>query len=137
MFGNKNFLGGLFSINNNFDIEKSLIEFYLYNKFILDDRYQLDLPEWLKTKGSKSIEESIELLFEEFFKEKEWTAFRDFYFKTIDYLKATNVNKDTEYDLSIEYNKFIKDISELEPQNYNQWIRYINKHIYKDLKGIK
>ncbi len=134
LFSNINFLGGLFSINKEYTIEDSLIEFYLYNKFILKDRYVLDWPKWLLNKKTNTLESFIEELFKEFLDSE---GIFQIYQEIVEYKKMQNKNSEREFELAFEYNKLIKELRENKVKGYNEWIIYINKHIHKDLKGIK
>lgn len=137
LFKNPNFFGELFSINRDFEIENNLIEFYLFNKFILKDRYSLQWPLWLTNKNAKTINEYIDQLFLEFFKDKEILEFKNVYFKIIEYLESDIKDSNIEFNLAINYNKVINELRNSNVESYNKWIVYINKHIHKDLKGFK
>lgn len=136
-FKNKEFFTKLFSLNRNFNLESKLIEFYLYNKFILENRYSFDWPIWLTQKKADNIEKFIKSLFDEFFKEKELNKLFDVYFEIVKYQQDAEKNVDHEYEIALKYNDIIKKIREKNIDDYNKWIIYINKHIHINLKGFK
>lgn len=134
LFNNKNFFGELFSINKEFLIEESLIEFFLYNYFILENRYSLNWPNWLKEIKGKDLDSYIENLFKKFIKDED---IFNIYWMIVEYKRMKYKDVEREFELTIEYNKLIKKIRDLKTKNYNELIIYINNYIHKDLKGIK
>ena len=138
MFGDINFYSGFFSINNK-KIEKSLIDFYLYNHFVLKDRYDFNWPSFLLNIKETSIDKFISQLFLYFF-QKEYKYFEPLQeiLKQVHKYKINDEkNYDKEFILLEKYWHFIKSLRNQQYSNYNEWIIYINKRIYKRRKGFK
>lgn len=136
-FGNPNFYTSLLSINSE-KLEKYLIDFYLYNKVVLEDRYDIEWPNWLLHIEGKTFFEVLEKIF------KYWFLELNIYFqKLLIFLKHMQLYKskgiknfDIEYKLAEEYWEFQKDLRINKVKNYNEWLLFINKHTHIELKGF-
>ena len=97
IFGD-NFYTHFICINKEKDFEKNLIEFYLYNRFELKNRYLLEWPKWLTSIEGKTINEWLSNLFNEFFQEDKdvFGVLIKFLFDLEIYLKKQGKNIDTE-----------------------------------------
>ncbi len=137
LFNNKNFYTKLITINKNIEYEENLIEFFLFNKFELNDRYSLEWPIWLKSVRGSDMKKWLRSLFHMFFsdKEKEFDVLFDFLLDLIKYKKRNKKEIEKEYQLALKYNEFIISLRKTEDINYNEWIIFLNKNIYKELKG--
>ena len=139
LFSNINFYSGLLSINKEKNVEENLIDFYIYNKFILEDRYDLDFPKKLRDIKGKNIEEWLENLFIYWFQELKDTflLLLTFLNKLRKYKVSNQKNWELEYDLVKLYWEFSHNLRELKDKEYNNWLIYINENIYFKLKGFK
>lgn len=138
LFEDTNFFSGFISINFN-KIEENLIDFYIYNYFILEGRYFFDWPNWLKEIKGKEIKEFISNLFKLRFS-NDYYLFKPlekFLWNLREY-KISNVkDNEMEYKLLKEYWEFIKNLRSIDEKNHNEWVIYINKRIHKKMKGFK
>lgn len=137
-FGNENFYTGLLSVNT-FKIDKYIIDFFIYNKFILKNKYELNWPEWLMQSKGKDIFSWIDDLFTIWFKEMA-NSFKElipFFKKLREYRLQTEKDYDKEYELVKIYWKFMNRLRNEKAKNYNSWIIYININTYIKMKGYK
>lgn len=138
LFGDINFFSGFISINFN-EIEKYLIDFYIYNHFILNDKYSFEWPDWLKNNKSENIEEFINNLFKKRF-ENDYNIFKTlekFLWNLRKYIISNENDKNIEYNILKEYWVFIKQLRKIENKNHNEWVVYINERIHIKKKGFK
>ena len=140
LFGDENFFSGFISLNFN-KIEKYLIDFFIYNHYVLEDRYYFEWPNWLKKIKGNTIEEFITNLFKSRFPiENEYKVFsllENVLWELREYLILDIIDKDVEYEILEKYWIFIKALRKLEYKNHNIWIIYINERIHKKTKGFK
>jgi len=138
LFGDENFFSGFISINFN-KIEKKLIDFYIYNHFILEDRYYLEWPTWLKDIKSKNIKEFISELFKKRFEDdyEVFNLLENFLWELRDYRISNKKDDDLEYSILEKYWLFVKALRKTKYKNYNLWLIYINERTHIKLKGFK
>lgn len=139
-FKDTNFYSGLLSIKNR-KLEKSFIDFYIYNKFVLEGKYNDKLlwPEWIIEIKGATIKEWLLNLIEYWFKDKAdpFKELIEFLLKLREYKIQKEKNFDREYELVQLYWIFLGKIRDSKINNYNKWVIYVNKRIHKKLKGYK
>ncbi len=137
-FGNDNFITGLVNINLENKLPKNIIEFSLYNHFILKNRYTFDFVKFRELIKNNEITSMKEIF--SFYHGKNlatsFVFFWDFYEDLIKYY-INKSNSKEEYELLELYWEFISVLKNKRIVEFNNWIIYINKNIYLKQIGFK
>lgn len=138
LFGDINFYSGFLSINKEDKLEKYLIDFFLYNRFVLGDRYALNWPGWIKEIKGNNIDSWTINLFSIHFDEKEiFLEILTFLTNIREYKQYGLKDWDKEYRLAKDHWSLTHKLRKKNIKNYNNWIVYINEHTHTSLKGYK
>ncbi len=134
---NKEVLTNFVNVENNF--EKNFIEFFLFNKLILNDKYDLDkYGIKIKTRGN-SLMENIKEVFKVIYKEKYEDVFS--LLKLIDEFSKTtkedNWNINTEYEFVKKHWALQNHFYENGMKSYNNYFLLLNKIFFEKQKGIR
>lgn len=145
-FKNISFYSSLFSINSKKKIDKYIIEFYLFNHFKLNNKYDIHFPKWIKESKSDDLTMTLKNLFKNRFDNKDFSVTNEFlsfeklfvFLKELNiYLKSNEKNVDQEYKLYKKYAMFTNDLVKKNYSNFNLWIIFLNENIYVHKKGFK
>lgn len=125
MFNNLNFITELYNVINwNNQLENFTFEKELIGKDI----------ETINENVNQKIKEIIINCFAD---EQIYILFNKFMQSLLSYLKKNSINYEIEYDILGDYTKLIKYLRDNYKKNFNDFLIFINKHIYKVQKGFK
>lgn len=138
------FFTNLLNINNDQkEYSDSFYEFYFFNLKILKNTYTV-FEDYLDNSEKKIANKSDNLL--DFFLKifiyerpklkEEWKILFKFLKNLEKYLKENKKNYNKEFEIVQDYWIFINMLFENKIKYFNNWILFINNHIYKKSKGF-
>ncbi len=148
-FENWKLSNSLFIINNKIltdfvnlekNVETDFVEFLIFNKMVLNDKYSEELNDFKINTNSQDLLVNVEEVFKLIYGDDEYEdKFK--LIKLIDeYSKITknnDWNMEVEYDFVKKYWTIQNDFYEKALKNYNKYLLFLNKLFFEKQKGIK
>ncbi len=139
LFRDINFFTKIYSIFSEEFIEENIVDFFIFNKFVLDNKYKLDWPLYLIDNKGNDIYDWIFNLLKNINKDNVdiFKLLINFLKKIRDYKLSSEKNWEKEYKFVVNYWIFIEKIRSRKIINYNSLIMHINKNVHKKMRGYK